>query len=305
MMIVQAILTGLYITTFFHCLRWLVFTDEGWRLRKNIDWPILSVTVLVFILTYTSLVIMVKWEFLFIRGDIASLNITMTDKLLAGINEFITLLILDAVLVHRCWTINSRSWRITLFPVMSWLASTVSFIVAIFNARIVFGAPQWESIAPFKRRGTVAEGIFYTCNITTTVYTTCAIIYRIRSFVKDSIGCKKHLHHGARIIAESGILYTSATIIYVIGLFLGNESSRSFAFQHVFGAINYATAGITFHLIVIRINQNRVNSCADSLNGSGENMSTRLQFHPSLNTGLESDTSSDTAGDLVGRKGNF
>jgi hypothetical protein len=83
MMIVQAILTGLYITTFFHCLRWLVFTDEGWRLRKNIDWPILSVTVLVFILTYTSLVIMVKWEFLFVRGDIAGLNITMTDKLLA------------------------------------------------------------------------------------------------------------------------------------------------------------------------------------------------------------------------------
>ena len=84
MVIVQAFLAGLYATSLVHCLRWLVFSDEGWRRRKQIDWPTLSVTVLVFILTYTSLVIMLKSELPFARrGGIANLNIKASEKLLA------------------------------------------------------------------------------------------------------------------------------------------------------------------------------------------------------------------------------
>ena len=43
----QPVLYGIYIATLISCLRWLLFEDEGWELRKKVKWPILTVTLLV------------------------------------------------------------------------------------------------------------------------------------------------------------------------------------------------------------------------------------------------------------------
>ena len=49
---VEAILYGLYLATFIHCMRWLVFDDEGpANFREKISWQMLSITLLLFILT--------------------------------------------------------------------------------------------------------------------------------------------------------------------------------------------------------------------------------------------------------------
>ena len=46
----QAILYGLYLGTSVHCLRWLMFDDKDWNIRKKIKWPMLTITILLFIL---------------------------------------------------------------------------------------------------------------------------------------------------------------------------------------------------------------------------------------------------------------
>ena len=61
-LLVQAILCGVYISTLIHCLRWLIFADEGWKYRTRINWPMLIVTIVVSILSTIALVLNVTLE---------------------------------------------------------------------------------------------------------------------------------------------------------------------------------------------------------------------------------------------------
>ena len=45
---ILCVLYGIYVATLVSCLRWLLYEDEGWKLRKKVVRPILAVTLLVF-----------------------------------------------------------------------------------------------------------------------------------------------------------------------------------------------------------------------------------------------------------------
>ena len=49
-LIAEAVLYGLYLPTFVHCLRWILLDDEGLDIRKEISWQMLSITIIFFIL---------------------------------------------------------------------------------------------------------------------------------------------------------------------------------------------------------------------------------------------------------------
>ena len=55
--IIQALLYGLYVVTLVHCLRWLLYSDEGWSYREDINWPMLTIAVVIFLLSTASLVV--------------------------------------------------------------------------------------------------------------------------------------------------------------------------------------------------------------------------------------------------------
>lgn len=46
-----ALFYGLYLATLFHCIRWLVFTDEGWKIRKKISKSMLIITLSIWVLS--------------------------------------------------------------------------------------------------------------------------------------------------------------------------------------------------------------------------------------------------------------
>ena len=52
-----AIVYGIYLATFAHCLRWLTFEGKGWETRQshNIHWGMLTTAILLLILSTTSL----------------------------------------------------------------------------------------------------------------------------------------------------------------------------------------------------------------------------------------------------------
>jgi hypothetical protein len=48
-----ALFYGLYLATFFHSMRWLLFTDDGWELRgrKSVQWPMFCITLAIFVMS--------------------------------------------------------------------------------------------------------------------------------------------------------------------------------------------------------------------------------------------------------------
>ena len=65
----QAILTGVHFTTFLLCLRWQIYSDDGWSIRKNIQWPMLIVTLLTMAFDLIDIGGMVKTVLVGLTGD--------------------------------------------------------------------------------------------------------------------------------------------------------------------------------------------------------------------------------------------
>ena len=137
--------------------------------------------------------------------------------------------------IYRCWEVFARSWRATLLPAILWSVSVALFIVTVYE--------DYTHLSTLTRA--IAMGGVSISNIVTNLYITCAdtatdefnsdssigaITYRILS-VASASAHQKRLRNTARVIAESGILFTSTTIIFVIGLLLGGEASVSYLFQ--------------------------------------------------------------------------
>ena len=75
-LIAQAFLYGLYLETTVHCLRWLLFDDKDWNIRKKINWSMLTIAIVLFILMTINL-----WVFLQLTvGPYLQLNVLATMR---------------------------------------------------------------------------------------------------------------------------------------------------------------------------------------------------------------------------------
>ena len=81
----QAVFYGLYIATLLHCLRWLIFTDGGWKPRDRVNKLMLTSSVLIFLLSTMNLGSVLPVEF-YILGNIASLS-TAGLVIVIGVRE--------------------------------------------------------------------------------------------------------------------------------------------------------------------------------------------------------------------------
>jgi hypothetical protein len=71
-LIVRATLYGLYIASSVHCFRWLLFDDQGRKLRKRINWRLTSVAVFIFCFLTTTLGVTSRAALDLIPGDLHS-----------------------------------------------------------------------------------------------------------------------------------------------------------------------------------------------------------------------------------------
>ena len=67
----QATLYGLYVATLIDCLRWLIFTDDGWKQRDRVNKLMLITTVVIFLLSTVNLAIVLPNQF-YIMGASSS-----------------------------------------------------------------------------------------------------------------------------------------------------------------------------------------------------------------------------------------
>src|ERR1700759_2944427 len=57
---------GFYIATLLHCLRWLIYTDDGWKRRDRISKIMLTTTILIFLLSTINLGINLQYALAFL-----------------------------------------------------------------------------------------------------------------------------------------------------------------------------------------------------------------------------------------------
>ena len=68
----QATLYGLYVATLIHCLRWLIYTDDGWKQRDGVNKLMLITTVVIFLLSTVNLAISLPFQF-YVMGAFTNL----------------------------------------------------------------------------------------------------------------------------------------------------------------------------------------------------------------------------------------
>ncbi|KIL59928.1 hypothetical protein M378DRAFT_131077 [Amanita muscaria Koide BX008] len=275
--VVRAILFGLYSASFIHCVRWLLFEDEGWRVRKKVSWSLVTTTLLIFFLSMGLLC--AGWMKRFgasgrLRPVIWSLDILDCNGIQCSI-----LIVIDGVLIHRCWTVSSKNWFIISFPLVLWCFCLTCAILSFYcNLMFLFffsSGLHGQDLALqqcFMPYDSVVPLAFYTCNIVINIYTTTVLVYKIWCAVKNSVGTNR-LYKLCRVLTESGILYTLSSIVYLISWIRNYSvvskhaieyitlSTEPFLLQPFAGQIamniGMFIPGIAFNLIIIRVGEQR------------------------------------------------
>ena len=135
--------------------------------------------------------------------------------------------------VYCCWIVYGRSWRVVCLPIVFWPGSLTCAVLSVYydvrSSLITDANSAWRAFFKLFDMTTV----FFSCNIATNLFSTCmttlfclncfviqqvatgAIIYQILRVANASGNRSKRLYNTARILAESGILYTSMTVFHL------------------------------------------------------------------------------------------
>ncbi|KAM6499902.1 hypothetical protein JOM56_005410 [Amanita muscaria] len=217
----QALLYGIYIATLIQCFRWLIFSDEGWKPREKTNSLMVFAVIFIFVTSTIYLVTSLQYE---INEYTRAEDWNQYGTVMAmDTSATLAVTSVDAILIYRCWVVYSKSWHVICVPVIFWLASLACSVLFLYAAGLNYKGQTYSTTVA--RIGLKALIGLYACNIVITVYTTTAIIYRIFSTRNASGG--KRLNYVMRILAESGILYTSTIIFRLVGVLLvtGNSST--------------------------------------------------------------------------------
>ncbi|KAF8632099.1 hypothetical protein AX15_002052 [Amanita polypyramis BW_CC] len=247
---VLALTYGLYFSTSFDCLHYLVYKNLRRRERENI--AMLTISTVLFLLQTAALAVNFKAALAVQNFDHKGYN---TLNAVFATLQFPVLLITNGILIYRCWVIYGYSWKIIYLPVLFWISIIPLSVYGIYVYVLELSGVTDRLLS---RASQVSTGVS-ACNIVTDVYTATAIVYRIVSVTRMT-GRSGYLHQTWRIVAESGALHTISSILGLIGntLFSKNPDSVPYTIlQAVFDAFDVNMASIAFNLILIRVYQQR------------------------------------------------
>jgi len=258
----HGLLFGLNIVTFGLSCRWLLFTDEGWKLRKRFHWLLLIITILLGAFSVADATVdlrVISMQMYFI--DAGHRPVEWVPPFWNGIVRCMIAdtiaLLADIVLMNRLWVVYDRSKLVMIFPIILWLGGVVCAILQIFLQTVHmnnpnFGPYQWAAVNMNVGPG-IALTPLWASTTALNAYCTGLLIWRIWKVTrKGDSTFTKRLQFLIRILMESGILYLSVGLGHLFAWFGRN----SFAIS-LLGTMNSATIPIAFNLVVIRTAQNR------------------------------------------------
>ncbi|KAF5314411.1 hypothetical protein D9619_011835 [Psilocybe cf. subviscida] len=186
---ISALCTGVYFCTFCSCIRWMVFTDDGWRIRRHIRKGVLAATLAIAVFSTTHTVLAVTTSVAIVRqAESPTLSIAFSrpnaklpwESLVMCTVVNTSVLIVDSFLIYRCWAVTSFNKLKIVFPVLFWFGGLVCTILQLYwqIVQTVQISNIWTPVNMSIGPGTVLTP-FWGCTIVVNLYATGIIIYHI------------------------------------------------------------------------------------------------------------------------------
>jgi len=153
-------------------------------------------------------------------------------------------LIADYIMIYRCWVVWSYRWRVVAACIILWFANSAIAIVAVVFIASPVGTTAWMATA--KTWAITLDIISFSQNI----IALGLIAFRLRSADRSAGAYRKStLMPVVWILVESGALYVATLFVYLIA-----ELTAQYALTLFFVVIFEPLIGITFALIIVRVN---------------------------------------------------
>ncbi|KAF7784954.1 hypothetical protein Agabi119p4_1119 [Agaricus bisporus var. burnettii] len=255
---------GIYFISLAFANRWLLFTDDGWNLKRNIQW-------FTFIITNAIAIPVSINQVMKVRISVADAQFVEQGHppgeyveshwmpiLQCGVT-IVAILLADIVLIYRLWMTFMKRWKFVWFPTILWFGCLSCMVLQLFlmieNVHNPdFGPYKWATVNMVVGPG-IALIPLLGLSIVLNVYCSGLLIRRIWKSLQESgnSSSKTQLQLLIRVLLESGILYLSTSIVH-FGIWFGYDNYPI----HVMGSIHTAVIGIVNNLIIIRVGQTRL-----------------------------------------------
>ncbi|PPQ97458.1 hypothetical protein CVT26_002806 [Gymnopilus dilepis] len=262
-------LPGVYLVSFFNCIRTLVWFEGRFKSWHDLNYMMLLAAILMFMFATLDVAFHLRHNleaFIYFRGDPVEEFDQTADwiNVIAMVFYVLQTFVGDSILIFRCWVVYDRNWLVVAAPICLWLATTVCGIMTIYTEATINSSSRLLNsslLKPF-----ITSMLCLT--MATNTLTTSLIVYRIW-------GVQKSLKQGFAIVPnprltrllftliESGLLYTFSVIVLFI-LYIGSNN----------GQYGVSNAGITFNLMITSADRNRNTSTHSSFHRS----------HPSIHS---------------------
>lgn len=256
-LMVESVLYGIYLTTFFACLHRLLWNKNAPKRLANINLPMLAIVILSFI----SLTLNVSFAlardmdtFVYNRDEVLEGDDSDADwiKLLKTCLIFFQFILADSVLIYRCWLVWDKSLFVVIIPATCWIGALACSIYATYLQYKL--KPGFEKIKEEHYLPLYTAFLLFT--IILNLYSTGIILWRIWSVEKAwqppsicslrDIPQRSRLLLAKRVIIESGLLYTSSVVALFITTICQSNATL------ITAVVEIQIAGIAFNLILAR-----------------------------------------------------
>ncbi|KAF8970693.1 hypothetical protein BDZ97DRAFT_57170 [Flammula alnicola] len=262
---VEAIVYGIYLTTFGHCLYVLLRKSSGWKRPRDISFGFLFVAVSLFSVGTINLSLGL-FRIIDMENDEGAKSSGFSGQGWISIVKLLTMnlqtVIADGALIGRCWHVYARKWAVILFPLALWTAGFVIMIYAVWTEN------QFLFHHDDSRMLSIECTIFWVVTIVLNIYTTGMIVFRIWSVdhaarsvhAADSVSScpqsgkmkrRSKLQSVLRIVIDSGLIYTMTSF----AVFCSQIASSNSVF--ITTGADIMVIGIAFNLIHIRVAHTR------------------------------------------------
>ncbi|KAF9482953.1 hypothetical protein BDN70DRAFT_929607 [Pholiota conissans] len=251
---------GIYLLTLCYCLRWLLFSDEGWTARRRRNWPMIAITLSTFTLVTAYLALLLYKNTKTLHDIINHIPPSNTEGRVPWTSTVICVLanmsalLADIALMYRVWVVYGKRKRVLIFPSIMWITGLVCTVLQGYWQIVHSNVNEKWNIVNMSIGPGMILTPFWATTLLLNLYCMSLLMYRIWSAAKKSHGLAnvRTLQFTMRILAESGFLYFSTTIAHFIVWFTPNDLAIRIASE-----INIPTIGIAFNLILIRVGYNR------------------------------------------------
>jgi len=277
---VSAVCYGLYLASLILCLRALLWTRDGNRLRswREVHKPMFFSAIFIPVWSTTNLVLNLI-RAIETTGHAVSKQFTdlgaPTEVLKFFCVDFVSLIV-DFMMIYRVWVVYNRSWRMAAIPILLWFGVLVTLTLNIHYLQ----STHTSLTAVNHLRPIITS--FWSVSIALNILTTGLIIAKIltvdSNLAESSVGrlhtrtANRTLRNTIRVIVESGAMYTGLAIASCISYALGHVS------VYIFTAMEVHVAGLAFNLIIIRVTANRQSGITSTNVASKQQTSIPLSF---------------------------